>query len=546
MDLQQFLLLRLDSGNVSEIKNALRAFCEDNATSFSFPGYDREQLDKLYALLFNILSTPKFAECHVDCLACFKLLFRDSKYLDEVITQDKFNIIVQTARLHNTQPTVCYSTLSMSDFDVMIEAEKALCNLIYNSKQVQQMCHFSRSTILQSIIYRLRTYSDPHLPYHVKLFDMKLLFLITAFCPDVRLHVKEEQHGVIYLIEILDLILKQATATDGKQTQHPQILLNEEQVLLLAEVLKTLFNLLCKYSLSQPLDDDDPLSHRLVSFLRELLLCRGTTDSKIDLLRTHVINLLTTVSPSSLEELGSNAPDGSGSHSTDAIHTIVNYLHEEFQRRSDGNQSGLTNLANVDTILPVLLVLSEAARHHKTLRRLIRQLVLPARKDFSSRPEEGDSLLSHLTRCLSCGNNTLRDCCAELLFVLCKENPGRLIKYTGYGNAAGMLAARGLLGCQNNGQYSSSSEESDTEEYLRVRDDINPITGVYEPPKPDHTIEMSEERKEYEALQLVGMIDKLQKLGVVQPCKVGEDGNPQPVEHILELQGQLPNPHRNE
>uniref|UniRef100_A0A8D8LRZ6 Synembryn-A n=2 Tax=Cacopsylla melanoneura TaxID=428564 RepID=A0A8D8LRZ6_9HEMI len=543
MDLQQFLLLRLDSGNVSEIKNALMTFCEDNATSFSFPGYDKEKLDKLYALLFNILSTPTFSECQVDCLSCFKLLFRDSKYLDDVISQDKFNILVHTARLHNTQPTVCYSTLSTQDFDVMIEAEKALCNLIYNSKQVQQMCHFSQSSILQSIIYRLRTYSDPHLPYQVKLFDMKLLFLITAFCPDVRLHVKEEQHGVIYLIEILDLILKQATVTSGKQMQHLQIILDEEQVLLLAEVLKTLFNLLCKYSLSQPLDDDDPLSHRLVSFLRELLLCKG---NKIDLLRTHVINLLTTVSPSSLEELGSNASDGSGSHKTDAIHNIVNYLHEEFQRRNVGNKSGLTNLENVDTILPVLLVLSEAARHHKTLRRLIRQLVLPARKDFSSRPEEGDSLLSHLTRCLSCGNTTLRDCCADLLFVLCKENPARLIKYTGYGNAAGMLAARGLLGCQNSGQYSSSSEESDTEEYIRVRDDINPITGVYEPPKSDPMIEMSEERKEYEAVQLVGMIDKLQKMGVVQACKLGEDGKPQPVEHILELRDQLPKPARKE
>ncbi|KAI5738708.1 hypothetical protein M8J77_010215 [Diaphorina citri] len=53
-------------------------------------------------------------------------------------------------------------------------------------------------------------------------------------------------------------------------------------------------------------------------------------------------------------------------------------------------------------------------------------------------------------------------------------------------------------------------------------------------------MEMSEERKEYEAVQLVNMIDKLSKMGVVQPCKVGEDGKPQPVEHILELQDQVP------
>lgn len=52
---------------------------------------------------------------------------------------------------------------------------------------------------------------------------------------------------------------------------------------------------------------------------------------------------------------------------------------------------------------------------------------------------------------------------------------------------SGMLAARGLLNCENKQQYSSSSEESDTEEYKRIRDNINPITGVYEPPRPDPT-----------------------------------------------------------
>ena len=35
---------------------------------------------------------------------------------------------------------------------------------------------------------------------------------------------------------------------------------------------------------------------------------------------------------------------------------------------------------------------------------------------------------------------------AEFLFVLCKEDSNRLIKYTGYGNAAGLLLTHGLLG----------------------------------------------------------------------------------------------------
>lgn len=75
---------------------------------------------------------------------------------------------------------------------------------------------------------------------------------------------------------------------------------------------------------------------------------------------------------------------------------------------------------------------------------------------------------------------------------------GRMIKYTGYGNAAGHFANRGLLGahkmCSENSQYSSDSEDSDTEEYLAMRHTVNPVTGCYEPPRIDPMAGCSEEQ----------------------------------------------------
>ncbi len=50
----------------------------------------------------------------------------------------------------------------------------------------------------------------------------------------------------------------------------------------------------------------------------------------------------------------------------------------------------------------------------------------------------------------------------------------RLIKYTGYGNAAGLLYDFGLRGPQHSSakeQYSSESDESDTESYKKIRDE---------------------------------------------------------------------------
>ena len=69
---------------------------------------------------------------------------------------------------------------------------------------------------------------------------------------------------------------------------------------------------------------------------------------------------------------------------------------------------------------------------------------------------------------------------ADLLFVLCKENPERLVKHTGYGNAAGLLASRGLMSGNTNtktADYSSDDEDSETEEFRTVADDIDTMTG---------------------------------------------------------------------
>lgn len=75
---------------------------------------------------------------------------------------------------------------------------------------------------------------------------------------------------------------------------------------------------------------------------------------------------------------------------------------------------------------------------------------------------------------------------ADFLFVLCKENVNRLIKYTGYGNAAGLLASRGLMGGGqsqgNGGDYSSDDEDSETEEYAMDKSQIDPMIGEYTTP----------------------------------------------------------------
>ena len=46
---------------------------------------------------------------------------------------------------------------------------------------------------------------------------------------------------------------------------------------------------------------------------------------------------------------------------------------------------------------------------------------------------------------------------------------------------------------------------------------------------------MSDEQKEYEAMRLVNLMDKMERLGVVQPARLGADGKPEAVSHICQL-----------
>ena len=115
-----------------------------------------------------------------------------------------------------------------------------------------------------------------------------------------------------------------------------------------------------------------------------------------------------------------------------------------------------------EDITPVLSVLYNLARALRPVRKHLKAAILPPlqARDLVEKPEQGNSLKSRLVSLLtyplpppppppppppqvSLLTNTTGDIStmvAELLFVLCKEHVGRLIKHTGYGNAAGLLA----------------------------------------------------------------------------------------------------------
>lgn len=128
---------------------------------------------------------------------------------------------------------------------------------------------------------------------------MKLLFLITALNDDVRTRVRDDYHGLTYLVEILDLIIKErAEFKDGK------IVLNDSQVDLLNEIMKVLFNITVRNETSVATEEEEEIQFRRIAIvLHDLLLCTADSATKQTELLSNAINLLTNVPTACYSEL---------------------------------------------------------------------------------------------------------------------------------------------------------------------------------------------------------------------------------------------------
>lgn len=551
------LLNMVQNGSQEDIVKVLTEFNRKNAATFCFPEWNLNKKKRLIDGIYHHLKDKSATQCHRVCLESIRILSREKKNLDELFNEDIVDTMVYLAGLLGCEEN---QSIHQSDLKVINEAQKSLCNLIFNSTVVQRIC--CNNKCLDGIMMRLKTFKDSNLPHEIKFFDMRMLFLLTALCADVRPKLRCEHHGLIYLMEIVDLIMKsnaernqnyyrgrkrfsKSSRRGRGQTQDSDSFLipclDDDEVDLACEVLKILFNLTVSVDRLNLEEEDEAHFMRLVSILHDILLCETKSVEKQEELQSHTVNLLTNMPHSSYEELLTPLTDIPGGKSEkeleyegmnmEAVAILLSFLEKRLEQKSMISQK--------ESLSPILSCLGECARSNRIIRKWLKGKILPPLKDVMKKPEEGDSLRNRLVRLMTCVCTDVKELVADLLFVLCKENVGRLVKYTGYGNAAGLLANRGLMrGGQGSGacNYSSESEDSETEEYLAYKEKINPVTGCYEEPKPNPLEGMSDEQKEYEAMQLVNIMDKLSRSGVVQPIKLADDGTPCPVEHILELQ----------
>ncbi|XP_026167525.1 chaperone Ric-8A [Mastacembelus armatus] len=553
MDLNT-IIEQMKTGEQDTALTALQGYNKEMNQCFTFNREEKQDRECLGELVLGFLKRKLQPSCQLACLETVRILSRDKDCLDPFISHSAMSTLARYACIavastatpanshlvesqvegeaeEGNEAEVCsevmkeaFSPSDNPDQEVIVEALKSICNILLHSERGQVVA--ADLQLIKGVAERLKQCHHSTCNHEVHFFDLRLTFLLTALRIDIRAQLAQALHGISLLGNQLEAILGLCwpdtleTARAGLDDVPPEKLppLSRQQTELAVEILKILFNITFDTN-RHNVDEEEAAGYRhLAAILRHCLISHTDSEERTEEFHCHTVNLLGNlplpcldvllmpkVQQASIEYMGLNM---------DAVNKLLEFMEKRLDR---GHKLK-------DTLLPSLNLLTESARIHRETRKFLRSKVLPPLRDVKIRPEVGSTLRNKLVRLMTHIDTDVKDCAAEFLYVLCKESVSRFIKYTGYGNAAGLLAARGLLrGGRDSGIY-SEDEDSETEEYREAKDHINPITGVVEEEQPNPMEGMTEEQKEYEAMKLVNMFDKLSRTNVIQPMQLTMDG----------------------
>ncbi|KAL7992030.1 hypothetical protein Chor_016286 [Crotalus horridus] len=490
----QAVLETVENGKQDTVLKVLQIYNQENAPCFTFDDEEQEERKKLAMLLIKFLERVLQPSCQVTCLESIRILSRDKKCLGPFTTMESLKTLARHAGIVYREEQI----LEVPDLDVILEALKCLCNIVFSSPRAQEL--MSEARFVVGLADRIKLYNERNFPHDIKFFDLRLLFLLTALRVDVRQQVAQELRGIGLMTDTLELTLgvKWIDPHEVAAKGDPSLPLPRQETERAMEILKILFNV--TFDINKK-EEDAALYRRLGALLRHCLMISADGDDRTEEFHSHTINLLGNlplrcldvlltpkVHRGSLEYMGVNM---------DAVNVLLSFLDRRLDRGHKLKES----------LTPVLNLLTESARVHRQTRKFLKSKILPPLRDVKNRPEVGNLLRNKLVRLMTHIDTDVKHCAAEFLFVLCKES------------------ARGLMaGGQTEGEY-SEDEDTDTEEYKEAKPNINPITGRVEEKLPNPMEGMTDEQKELEAMKLVNMFDKLSRQQIIRPMGLDPDGN---------------------
>ncbi|XP_029697717.1 chaperone Ric-8A isoform X2 [Takifugu rubripes] len=522
MDVKR-VIEKMETGEQDTVLMALQSYNKEMSQIFTFITEDEQDRQYLGELVLAFLNKDVQPCCQLTCLETVRILTRDKNCLSPFVSRSALSTLARYAEEREAAEGA-EELEEHPDQDAVMEGLKSICNVLLHSET--GLAEAADLQLIEGVTSRLKQSHQCSRNHEILFFDLRLTFLLTAQRVEIRKQLAQELHGISLLGNQLEAVLGLCwpdtleAARSGFEGVPLEELppLSRQQTELAMEVLKILFNITFDKGRRSVDEEEAAEFRRLAAILRHCLMIHTDGDEGTQEFHSHVVNLLGNlplpcldvllipkVQQGSTEYLGVNM---------DAVDMLLNFM----EKRLDRGQK------LKETLLPSLNLLIESSRIHRETRKFLRSKVLPPLRDVKNRPEVGDALRNKLVRLMTHVDTDVKDAAAEFLFVLCKENVSRFIKYTGYGNAAGLLVTRGLLAGGRGSGFYSDDEDSDTEEYREAKTQINPVTGVVEEEQPDPMEGMTEEQKEYEAIKLIKMFEKLSRTSVIQPMQLGTDG----------------------
>ncbi|XP_035645998.1 synembryn-A isoform X2 [Oncorhynchus keta] len=535
MDLNA-IIENMETGDQDAALMALQTYNKKMTQCFTFTTDEEEQRERLGELVLGFLERDLQPSCQLACLETIRILSRDKNNVAPFITHTAMQTLSRHAGIAISHGNVdCEGGVVLvpfaenPDLEIIVEALKSICNICLHNKVAVQVGQDLQ--LIVGIAERLKQCGEDQWNHYVRFFDLRLMFLLTAQRVALRTQLLRELRGVSLLSNHLDATLGlcwpdtfevgRAGVEVDPDSEEPAELppLSREKIERAMEILKILFNITYDANRREVDEEEAAAFRHLGAILRHCLMSSADAQDDTEEFHSHSLNLLGNLPLSCLDVLlMPKVQQGSIEYmgvNMDAVNMLLEYMEKRLDRGKKLKE----------TMLPSLNLLTESARIHRETRKFLRMKVLPPLRDVKNLPEVGNALRNKLVRLMTNIDTDVKNCAAEFLFVLCKESVSRFIKYTGYGNAAGLLAARGLLrGGGNPGVY-SEDEDSDTEEYREAKSQINPVTGRVEDEQPNPMEGMTEEQKELEAMKLVNMFDKLSRSNIIQPMMLGIDGS---------------------
>jgi len=512
-----------------ELSEKLLSFSNQFVSPINLVKWEFSQQKEVINLLVEFLKDESRTACHVHILQAFKIFTRNKQLFESIINDEILDELLKQAGISND--TSVRKDLTPEKAAKIKEAQRCLSNIYLQCHRAQDFA--LNNDTLSGIMQQTTMYREYKIPPVIISFDIKILFLITAQRTESRTVVVVEYRALSRLTNILENLLENAKTSSD---------LSEDEIVAICDILKALFNLTCGYEEKDCDEEETSLLVKICKIIQTLIIVKVSNVDRKTSIVSNCVNLLTNyqgewthplIEPFdkafATEDLQEVEYDGKNMN---APQILMDFLDHNLTK-TDGNKAHGALRENMAPILKVITMLSLT---HRNFRKYLRLQILPPIRDVSTRPEVGNTIKNKMCRLLTTPDTRVGSMVAECLFILCKEKVGRFVKHTGYGNAAGLLARRGLmLGERVEAKYSGSDTDSDTEEYCANAHMINPVTGHVEPPRKSPFEGMTEEQKEYEANQLANLIHQLHELGAIKPGKIGPDGKPIAVEHILEL-----------